>query len=104
MMKMQPRPIDANMLLDIYTSPTYRTTHESMMFVDTINKIPTIKENIWNWIPCNKELPKEINEYLCSIQVKSLSTGEVIDNYVSICDFDGDTWCIDYNEEVMAWM
>ena len=44
MMKLSPRPIDANMLLDIYTSPTYRTTHASMMFVDIVNKIPTIED------------------------------------------------------------
>lgn len=97
------RPIDADALLDVYTSLTYRTTIYSMKFVQAISKTPTIGM-VTCWTPCSKELPKQGGEYLCTVQTRDPATNKVTDEFINFVDFDDGYWQTPIEEHVTAWM
>ena len=56
------------------------------------------------WITVSERLPKQDDEYLCTVQTHDIDTDKVIDEYINFCDFMYGGWCVPDNETVIAWM
>lgn len=56
------------------------------------------------WISVTERLPEEDDEYLCTIQTRSIYANKVIDTYINFCNFMDGGWGVFDDETVIAWM
>ena len=77
---------------------------QSMFICGSVTQGTPLLEGEPKWITVTERLPKEDDEYLCTIQTRSIYTDKVIDTYVNFCNFMDGGWGVFDDETVIAWM